>query len=162
MDTNEALFGVLHGNVRDIITKFSVDLPKKRRYGGASSIRFARIRQEKRQNYVRKISEMATQCFISNEQVNVDGIILANVAEFSTEFHRADVFDSVSWICFFLSSFRDICFKRIQEKILQRVIIFYGGEIGFNQAIELASETLGNVKFIQQKRILCKIHLRFD
>jgi peptide subunit release factor 1 (eRF1) len=66
MDTNEALFGVLYGNIRDIITKFSVDLPKKRRYGGASAIRFARIRKEKRRNYVRIISEMTTQCFISN------------------------------------------------------------------------------------------------
>merc|ERR1719372_33053 len=32
--------------------------------------------------------------------------------------------------------------------------ISYGGEMGFNQAIELASETLKNVKFIQEKKLI--------
>ncbi|CAF1197759.1 unnamed protein product [Rotaria sp. Silwood1] len=137
MDTNEALFGVLHGNVRDVTMKFSVNLPKKRRHGGASSIRFARLRIEKRRNYIRKVSETAVQCFITDDKVNVDGIILANVADFNSELHQTDVFD-----------------PRIQAKILQQVTIIYGGEIGFNQAIELASETLGNIKFIQGNKIL--------
>ena len=32
----------------------------------------------------------------------------------------------------------------------------YGGEIGFNQAIELSAETLGSVKLVQEKRLLQK------
>jgi len=32
--------------------------------------------------------------------------------------------------------------------------VSYGGENGFNQAIELAGETLKNVKFIQEKRLI--------
>merc|ERR1712050_294307 len=32
--------------------------------------------------------------------------------------------------------------------------VAYGGENGFSQAIELASETLKNVKFIQEKRLI--------
>merc|ERR1712050_187701 len=34
--------------------------------------------------------------------------------------------------------------------------VSYGGEMGFNQAIELASETLKNVKFIQEKKLISK------
>jgi hypothetical protein len=98
MSTKEALFGILHGNVRVIIKKFTVELPRKRRSCGASSVRIARLRKEKRQNYVRKISETAVECFITDEKVHVDGIILANVAEFSSELHLADVFDPVSCI----------------------------------------------------------------
>lgn len=30
----------------------------------------------------------------------------------------------------------------------------YGGENGFNQAIELAAESLQNVKFIQEKKLI--------
>ena len=30
----------------------------------------------------------------------------------------------------------------------------YGGENGFNQAIELAAESLANVKFIQEKKLI--------
>lgn len=32
--------------------------------------------------------------------------------------------------------------------------ISYGGESGFNQAIELASDTLAGVKFIQEKKLI--------
>ena len=31
-----------------------------------------------------------------------------------------------------------------------------GGENGFNQAIELSSDTLANVKFVQEKRLISK------
>ncbi|KAF9588341.1 hypothetical protein IFM89_008771 [Coptis chinensis] len=41
-------------------------------------------------------------------------------------------------------------------KILNVVDVSYGGENGFNQAIELSSEILSNVKFIQEKRLIGK------
>lgn len=34
--------------------------------------------------------------------------------------------------------------------------VSYGGENGFNQAIELAAESLQNVKFIQEKKLIGK------
>jgi peptide chain release factor subunit 1 len=40
--------------------------------------------------------------------------------------------------------------------ILKVVDVSYGGENGFNQAIELASDCLQNVKFIQEKKLICK------
>lgn len=55
MDGNGSLFGALCGNSREVITKFTVDLPKKHGRGGQSALRFARLRLEKRHNYVRKV-----------------------------------------------------------------------------------------------------------
>lgn len=46
--------------------------------------------------------------------------------------------------------------SRLQAKVIKVVDVSYGGENGFNQAIELASETLGNVKFIQEKKLIGK------
>jgi peptide chain release factor subunit 1 len=40
--------------------------------------------------------------------------------------------------------------------VLKVVDVSYGGENGFNQAIELSAETLGNVKFIIEKQLICK------
>merc|ERR1712039_1079870 len=42
------------------------------------------------------------------------------------------------------------------DKVLIRPLldVSYGGENGFNQAIEMSSETLKNVKFIQEKRLI--------
>ena len=55
MDGNGTLFGTLSGNTREVLHKFTVDLPKKHGRGGQSALRFARLRMEKRHNYVRKV-----------------------------------------------------------------------------------------------------------
>ena len=47
-------------------------------------------------------------------------------------------------------------FKRLQCKVLKLVDVSYGGENGFNQAIELSAEVLTNVKFIQEKKLIGK------
>ena len=137
MDGNGALFGTLSGNTRDIKQKFSVDLPKKHGRGGQSALRFARLREEKRHNYVRKVSEVAVQNFITNDKVNVAGLILAGSADFKNDLNQSDMFD-----------------QRLQAKVIKVVDVSYGGENGFNQAIELSAETLSNVKFIQEKKLI--------
>ncbi|CAA7045124.1 unnamed protein product [Microthlaspi erraticum] len=141
MDGNGTLFGTLSGNTREVLHKFSVDLPKKHGRGGQSALRFARLRMEKRHNYVRKTAELATQYYInpSTSQPNVSGLILAGSADFKTELSQSDMFD-----------------PRLGAKILNVVDVSYGGENGFNQAIELSSEILANVKFIQEKRLIGK------
>ncbi|XP_003739754.1 eukaryotic peptide chain release factor subunit 1 [Galendromus occidentalis] len=137
MDGNGALFGTLQGNTRDVLHKFTVDLPKKHGRGGQSALRFARLRMEKRHNYVRKVAEVATQLFVSNDKPNVAGLILAGSADFKTELSQSDMFD-----------------PRLQTKVLKLVDVSYGGENGFNQAIELSAEVLSNVKFIQEKKLI--------
>ncbi|KAL9125773.1 MAG: hypothetical protein Q9217_005076 [Psora testacea] len=139
MDGNGALFGTLSGNTRDVIHKFSVDLPKKHGRGGQSALRFARLREEKRHNYVRKVAELAVQNYITNDKVNVAGLILAGSADFKNDLNQSDMFDN-----------------RLQSKVIKVVDVSYGGENGFNQAIELAAETLSNVKFIQEKKLIGK------
>lgn len=137
MDGNGALFGTLSGNTRDVVHKMQVDLPKKHGRGGQSALRFARLREEKRHNYVRKVAELAVQFFITNDQVNVAGLVLAGSADFKTELSQSDMFD-----------------QRLQSKVVKVVDVSYGGENGFNQAIELAAESLSNVKFIQEKKLI--------
>jgi peptide chain release factor subunit 1 len=93
MDGNGCLFGSLAGNTRTIIHKFSVDLPKKHGRGGQSALRFARLRLEKRHNYLRKVAEMATQCYITADRPNVAGLILAGSAEFKNTLNGSQLFD---------------------------------------------------------------------
>lgn len=96
MDGNGALFGTLQGNTREVLHKFTVDLPKKHGRGGQSALRFARLRMEKRHNYVRKVAEVATQLYITNDKPNIAGLILAGSADFKTELSQSDMFDPVS------------------------------------------------------------------
>jgi len=139
MDGNGTLFGTLSGNTREVIHKFTVDLPKKHGRGGQSALRFSRLRDEKRHNYVRKVAELAVQHFITNDKVNVSGLVLAGSADFKTELSQSDMFD-----------------PRLVAKVIKVVDVSYGGENGFNQAIELAAESLSNVKFVQEKKLIQK------
>lgn len=60
-------------------------------------MRFARLRMEKRHNYVRKVAETAVQLFVSNDKVNVAGMVLAGSADFKTELSQSDMFDPVNF-----------------------------------------------------------------
>ncbi|KAG0670075.1 Polypeptide release factor (eRF1) in translation termination [Maudiozyma exigua] len=137
MDGQGTLFGLLSGNSRTVLHKFTVDLPKKHGRGGQSALRFARLRDEKRHNYIRKVAEVAVQNFITNDKVNVKGLVLAGSADFKTDLNKSELFD-----------------PRLAAKVIKIVDVSYGGENGFNQAIELSAETLSNVKFVQEKKLL--------
>ena len=138
MDGNGSLYGTVQGSNKEILHKFSVDLPKKHGRGGQSALRFARLRLEKRHNYVRKVAELATQLFVPDGQKpNVQGIVLAGSADFKTELMRSDLFD-----------------PRLQKIVIKMVDVSYGGENGFNQAIEMSADTLSSVKLMKEKKLL--------
>jgi peptide chain release factor subunit 1 len=139
MNGDGSLYGTLQGNTKRVLHQFSVELPKKHGRGGQSSVRFARLRMEARHNYLRKVAEMATQVFITDNRPNVKGLILAGSADFKTELSRSDLFD-----------------PRLAAKVLQIVDVAYGGQQGFHQAIELCTETLGNIRFVLEKKLVLR------
>ncbi|KAK0434055.1 50S ribosomal protein L30e-like protein [Desarmillaria tabescens] len=94
-----------------------------------SALRFSRLRGEKKHNYH----------FITNDKVNVMGPGLAGSTDFQTELNQSDMFD-----------------LKLAAKIIKVVDVSYGEENGSNQTIELAAESLANVKFVQEKRLIQK------
>jgi peptide chain release factor subunit 1 len=137
MDGNGTLFGTLAGNTREVIHKFTVDLPKKHGRGGQSALRFSRLRDEKRHNYVRKVAELAVQHFITNDKVNVTGLVLAGSADFKTELSQSDMFD-----------------PRLSSKVIKVVDVSYGGENGFNQVREAALSHASSVDFVLSRLLI--------
>jgi len=137
VDGHGCLYGTLSGSTRTTLQKFTVELPKKHGRGGQSSVRFARLRVEKRHNYVRKCAELATQHFISNDRANVEGLVLAGSASFKTDLQNSDLLD-----------------QRLKAVVIKVVDTSYGGENGFGQAIELSKEALANVKFVRERKLL--------
>jgi peptide chain release factor subunit 1 len=137
VDGNGCLFGTLCGSQKTILHRFSVELPKKHRRGGQSSVRFSRLRTEARHNYVRKISESATSMFIFDNMCNVEGLILAGSADFKNVLNKSDLFD-----------------KRLQEKVILILDLQYGDERGFNQAIVMSAQTLNELQYISEITLL--------
>lgn len=68
------------------------------------------------------------------------------------EYHSLDTLHGTTFKVVFVLFFSPL--QRLQAKVLKLVDISYGGENGFNQAIELSAEVLSNVKFIQEKKLI--------
>lgn len=107
-------------------------LPKKHGRGGQSAVRFARIREEKRHNYVRKVAELATQHFIENgERPNVSGLIIAGSANLKNDLQQSELFD-----------------KRLSNIVLASLDLAYGMDQGLQNAITMSADILAGVKFV--------------
>lgn len=147
VDGSGALFGMLQGNNKTIVSQFSVDLPKKHHKGGQSSVRFARIRVERRLIYTKQVCEEANKAFLANEAPNVKGIIIAGYADFKQKVFDQPVLD-----------------PRLKAVVLKLVDISYGGEQGLNQAIALSQECFSNVRLVQEQKIISKFYeeITFD
>uniref|UniRef100_H0XE58 Eukaryotic peptide chain release factor subunit 1 n=1 Tax=Otolemur garnettii TaxID=30611 RepID=H0XE58_OTOGA len=133
IDGSGALFGTLQGNTREVLHKFTVDLPKKHGNieGEYEHTCFVSSNKKKNKGPPKKMSEALTPCLAGNK---LKLLFVLNESSYSRSSR--------------------ICDKRLQSKVLKLVDISYGGENGFNQAIELSTEVLSNVKFIQEKKLI--------
>ena len=109
IDGNGILFATLQGSNKTVLQRMSVELPKKHGRGGQSAMRFARLRLEKRAAYVLKCCEMAVQNFITDNVVNVKGIVVGGSAQLKFEMQKDERFD-----------------KRLSACILTTVDVSYG------------------------------------
>jgi len=137
VDGHNTSFHTLTGDHRRTIFKLSVDLPKKHGRGGFSKNRFARIREEKRGWYTSKIALLATQHFIdpASSLPTVKGLILAGSANL-----KNDVLQKLD--------------PRLIQIVTSVVDVQYGGEAGFNQAIQLSAVNLSNLKVFHEQEVL--------
>jgi len=138
IDGHGCSFHTLSGDVRQTLFRWdNVSLPKKHGRGGQSQNRFARIREERRFNYITKVVALATQHFLdplTNLPI-VESLILAGLADFKHDLgKRLD--------------------PRLQKIILSYVDIAYNGEVGFNQAIQLSQGALKDCKFLRDQKTL--------
>jgi len=141
IDGNGALYATLADNEKEVLSSFSVDLPNKHGRGGQSAVRFARIRHEKRHNFLRKAAETATQLFVesSSNKPKIAGLVLAGSANLKVELQKSHFF----------------------HPALLKIVVgvfdtHYGGRCGFSEAIELSASTLGDAKLAEEKRLIAK------
>jgi len=137
VDGSSASYHTLSGNSRKTLLKLEVSLPKKHGRGGQSKNRFARIREEKIGWYISKVCSLAIKHFIdpATSLPNVDGIILAGSAQL-----KDDVNEKLD--------------QRLSRIVIGVVDIQYGGESGFNQAINLSQSKLSNLKLVNEQKLL--------
>ena len=135
VSAGHALFSVVSGKKKENLCNIEVPIPKKHNKGGQSSCRFSRLRVEAIHNFMTKVAEQATKCFITDDKCNVKGLIIAGSAEMKDKLIS--------------NSFLD---PRI--KVMAVLTVAYQGQNGLNQAIDLAEELIGNVRLVEEKKLL--------
>ncbi|CAG2102403.1 unnamed protein product [Medioppia subpectinata] len=138
VDGNGALFGILEGNSRQVIRKFAVDLPKKHGQDAAVSRRCASHVFGSRRDTItsakwRKRRHNCLSLKISPMSHDSYWLEVRTLRPNST--NRSSLI-------------------RLRAKVVKLVDVSYGGESGFNEAINLCGEVLSGVKFIEEKKLM--------
>jgi peptide chain release factor subunit 1 len=139
VDGSGALFGHLKGSNARVLNSFTVTLPKKHSKGGQSSERFARLRTEARQAYMKQVAEKALKYFIDPQSTlpSVTGIIIAGSANIKDDIVNGQYLD-----------------ERLARIVKRVVVVAYGGQQGFHQSINEVKDFLSSVKFVREREII--------
>ena len=140
-DGNGSLFGTVNGDSKKVLNKFTTELPKKHGKGGQSAARFGRLRMEARHNYIRKVCELTTNYFITDNKPNVTKLILAGSADFKDEVRASHLFD-----------------QRLKQIVHNKTFdVSNGGDVGFNETIKQSSSLMGDIKLVREVKILSRL-----
>jgi peptide chain release factor subunit 1 len=134
---DKTVFGTLTGSTKTVIAEVQGDIPNKTRRGGQSSARYGRLRDEAIHRYVSHLCELATQFYITNNLPNVTNIVIGGTGELKNDFVSNDHFE-----------------PQLRKIVTKIVDTSYSGMNGFNQAIELSADCLGDLQFIKEKKLL--------
>lgn len=137
IDGNGLLLATVTGNEKNVVHHFNVDLPKKHGRGGQSALRFSRLRDEARHNYLTKSNEMIKKYFTKDNKPTVKGVLIAGIADFK---HKLTEHGGFPYI--------------LKPLILGKLDISYGGENGLNRAIDLSKDIIPSVVLMNEKKIL--------
>jgi peptide chain release factor subunit 1 len=140
IDGNGFTCHLLSGNSGKMVYKLDVNLPKKHGRGGQSKKRFERIREIKRGWYTSRIAEVAISHFIDPMtcQPSVAGLVLAGAAQLKDEvLLKLD--------------------PRLARIVIAVVDVQYAGVSGFNQAVALTKDNIGNMKFVHEQETITRL-----
>lgn len=140
IDGNGINIYTVKGTDTERVAKYDVDLTSKTRRGGQSALRFSRLRDEEKANFLRKATELCKKYFLGNSNLPlVKGIIVAGKAHFKNKLVNSPLLD-----------------PRLKKVILKVIEVGYGGKNGFEQALDASKEVLADVKLIEEKNIMSK------
>ncbi len=134
------MLATIRGNEKIIHCRENIELRKKHGRGGQSQRRFERQAEEGRHHYLNKIKEFATRYFLSNDVPNISALYIAGTAGLKDRFLNEGFLD-----------------PRLHPVLQEPTIsISYGLDRGLDEAITLLGESLHNLKYVEEQKILTR------
>ncbi len=138
IDSAKATIAALKGGSVEIIKTTRSGAAKKHRKGGQSSVRFARLREEVVNRFLKRVADELKEIFIESADKELKGIIVGGPGQ--TKDQVVDYFD-----------------PRLKEKLLGVLDLGYGGDKSGIRELETESQDiLEGVALIEQKKLVYK------
>jgi peptide chain release factor subunit 1 len=132
------LLGIANGSRREIKHKYSVSLPQKHGRGGQSALRFSRLADEARHNYIMRCVELCCSNYLVEGIPTVIGLVFVGNGDLKTK-----------------------CIENLPDCLRSKVLavedLAYGGEIGFHRACVLAETKMSSALLQEQRDELQKL-----
>ncbi|MFQ6124738.1 MAG: peptide chain release factor aRF-1 [Candidatus Heimdallarchaeota archaeon] len=141
LDAGRATLATLSGHHLEINKKLESGVPSKIRAGGQSAARFQRIREEKIHSFLKRVAEHARNLYVimreEQGEPQIKGLLIGGPGPIKERFVNEDYLD-----------------YRLREGLLEITDTGYADEQGIKELIEKAQETLNNLRYMQEKRLM--------
>ncbi len=137
IDASEAGLGILSGDSLEIPDLITSGISGKTRKGGQSARRYERGREMELTYYYHRVAEHATRVFIDGAKVT--GMIVGGPGPTKEEFLKGGYLH-----------------YELQKKVLAVIDLGYSGREGVRELVEKASDTLQDVRLVEEKKLVQK------
>lgn len=138
LDGDGVLVGVCDGTRRTVAARLAVDLPSKHGRGGQSALRFSRLAEEARTNYVTKARELVARALMREGVPWVTAVVLGGVGELK---HRL----------------RDALPASLRERVVATLDLAYGGQDGFARCCVECEKHVGGARLTREREAVAAL-----
>jgi peptide chain release factor subunit 1 len=136
IDSAKATIATLKGDSVEIVKSTRSGAAKKHRKGGQSSVRFARLREEAIDWYLKRVADDMKQFFIEESDLEIKGLIIGGPGQIKEQI--VEHLDS-----------------RLKDKLLGIKDLGYGGDLsGINELVTASEDILEGVSIKEQKELV--------
>ena len=135
LDRREANIGLLKGNAVKEVASATSNVPGKTRAGGQSAQRYARIRQEMKKEFFKRVGELANKTFLNMKELK--GILVGGPVPTKEEFADGDYLNN-----------------ELKKKILTMQDLSYTGEFGLHELVDKSKEVLEKEEVMKEKKVV--------
>jgi len=135
LDKSEADVALLKGKKLESIVHMESIVPGKTRAGGQSAMRFSRIREGLKNDWLKRVGDAASKTFDAEDmKKNVIGILISGPGPIKDEFLKGDY-----------------VLQSVREKIIGTVDTGYTGDVGLDETVERGRDILKEASVTKEK-----------
>ncbi|MDG6907973.1 MAG: peptide chain release factor aRF-1, partial [Nitrososphaerota archaeon] len=135
LDASEAGFGIISGDMWDVVDTMSSGVSGKTRKGGQSARRYERLREMELTDYFNRAADHAKKAFM--EQYTIKALIVSGPGPTKYEFLKDRYLD-----------------YRLQNMVVGTLDTGYAGREGVRETIEKSGKLLENVRVVEERKLV--------